>query len=288
MRGNRPKSPSKSPAKSSLVGRGLGRYHPGKPWRLKLGRLLAVVALVSMLAGGPAAAAIDSARVSEARKAAAAFLALAKNSHRTGQVPRQSDPAVKALIDKTLDTAAIDKGVAFGDIPRIEEWMAAGQKVAVVYLLAGTGAADLAKLSTDQKTLQRINRNIAEFQTEYGRYTDFQVAMAGAMLDAVQSRLDAASPKERDDPKTKSGLAGISARVTQTLIGVVSTFLTDGISDEWRRARSERLTGIASRTKILSAADAGKLRATAMSVHDAMKDAAVKASMKSFADALAR
>src|SRR5262245_25902067 len=152
-----------------------------------MNRLVAAIALACIVTAGPAAA-VDSARVNEVKKAATAFQALAKNSHVTGQAPRQSDPGVKALLDKVLDTSAVDQGMTFSDIPRIEEWMAAAQKVIVVYLLAGTGATDIRKLTTSQQNLQRINRNIADFQSEYGRCADFQIAMAGAMLDGTQSR----------------------------------------------------------------------------------------------------
>ncbi len=91
---------------------------------------------------------IEPARLGEIRRAVSEFLDLARDSHTTGQPPRQSDPAVKALIDTVFDTSDLDGAtLAATDIGRALDWFATGDRIGVVYILAGTGVAEIAKLS---------------------------------------------------------------------------------------------------------------------------------------------
>ena len=57
-----------------------------------------------------AAAALDAGKIAAISKAAKSFVALAKNSASTGRPPRQSDPAIKQLLDTVFDTTEIQRG----------------------------------------------------------------------------------------------------------------------------------------------------------------------------------
>ena len=141
--------------------------------------LVALVALPLILPQ-PASAGVNRAKVIAAEQAANEFVRLARNSAKTGKPPRESDPAVKALLDTAFDTSATSTlGVEFSDLPRINQWMAIGDKVGLVYMLAGTGTNNLFQAATNPKTAKLIPQNIAAFETEYGRFTDFQVALWG-------------------------------------------------------------------------------------------------------------
>jgi hypothetical protein len=192
---------------------------------------------------GPADADLDRNKIAAAQKAAADFVKLASNSAKTGKPPRQSDPAVKALLDSVLDTGAM-ASPEFSDIPRITQWLANADRVGLVYMMAGTGSSNLAA-ARNPKIADRIGRNIAEFQDEYGRFVDFQLALSGFTIDAIRAKLDQASEKERKNPKFQGGFVQAASGITQTIAGTLSAFTTEGISDDWRRARLMSLNAIA-------------------------------------------
>ena len=75
------------------------------------------------------------------------------------------------------------------DIPRITRWLANADRVGLVYMMAGTGTNNLAA-ATNPKIANRIAKNIAEFQDEYGRFVDFQVTLSGFTLDAVGAKIE--------------------------------------------------------------------------------------------------
>ena len=247
--------------------------------------LLALVAV--WLALPPSAvAAVDRAKVAAAEQAANQFVRLARDSAKTGKPPRESDPQVKALLDKVFDTSATSTiDVEFSDLPGINRWMAIGDKVGLVYMLAGTGTNNLIRAATNPKTAKLIPQNIATFETEYGRFSDFQVALWGYALDAIAVKLANAPAAERDNPKFKGGLNQVGGSIAQTIAGVVTTFATDGISDDWRRARLTALNEVAPKVaKAMPAPIRMKRQESTLNVSGKMQDPQIKESVKALAE----
>jgi hypothetical protein len=250
-------------------------------------RIVASLLAALFLSVAPANAEIDQQKIAAAQKAAADFVKLAGNSARTGKPPRESDPAVKALLDTVLDTSAMSSP-EFSDIPRITQWLANADKVGIVYMMAGTGTRNLAAAS-NPKIADRIGKNIAEFQDEYGRFVDFQLALSGFTLDAVRAKMASASEKERKDPKFRGGFMQASSGIVQTVAGTLSTFTAEGITDDWRRARLAPLNAIAPKmTETLPKEMREKLAEMTRDIAGQLKEDDVKGSVNAFADTLVK
>lgn len=246
-------------------------------------RLAACFASAIYLTAAPASADIDQKKIAAAQKAAADFVKLAGNSAKTGKPPRESDPAVKALLDTVLDTSAMNTP-EFSDIPKITQWLANADKVGLVYMMAGTGTNNLAN-ARNPKIANRIGKNIAEYQDEYGRFVDFQLALSGFTLDAVRAKMASASDKERKDPKFRGGFLQASSAIVQTVAGTLSTFTADGITDDWRRARMPPLNAIAPKiAETLPKEMRDKLAEMTREIGGQVKDPEIKNSVSAFAD----
>lgn len=248
---------------------------------------LALLAIV-LISPRPAQAVLDRAKISAAEKAANDFARLGRDSFKSGQPPRESDPAVKALLDIAFDSSAgSPSSIEFSDLPRINQWMANGDKIGIVYMLAGTGTSNLAQAATNPKTAKLIPKNIASFQVEYGRFTDFQLALWNLALDAIVAKIDAASEAERKNPKFVGGYIQFSNIIAQSIAGVLSTFATDGITDEWRRARLVPLKEIVPKARqALPLPMREKLRELAREVGDNSENTEIKASLYALGDSL--
>ncbi len=250
-------------------------------------RIVASLVAALFVSVAPANAEIDQQKIAAAQKAAADFVKLAGNSARTGKPPRESDPAVKALLDTVLDTSAMS-APEFSDIPRITQWLANADKVGIVYMMAGTGTRNLAAAS-NPKIADRIGKNIAEFQDEYGRFVDFQLALSGFTLDAVRAKMASASEKERKDPKFRGGFMQASSGIVQTVAGTLSTFTAEGITDDWRRARLGPLNTIAPKmAETLPKEMREKLAEMTRDIAGQLKEDDVKGSVNAFADTLVK
>jgi hypothetical protein len=246
-----------------------------------------LIAAAVILAASTAHAAMDQKKIAAAQKAAADFVKLAGNAARTGKPPRESDPKVKAMLDIVLDTGAMT-APEFSDLPAITRWLANADRVGLVYMLAGTGTNNLAA-ATNPKIADRIGKNIAEFQDEYGRFVDFQVALSGFTLDAVRAKIDSAPEKERSNPKFQAGFLQVSGGIAQTIAGAVSTFTAEGITDDWRRARLAPLTAIAPKAAEVMPKDMrDKLAEMTREVGDQIADPQIKDSVKAIAETIAK
>jgi hypothetical protein len=236
-----------------------------------------------------AMAKIEAARLGDIRRSVSDFLDLAKDSHTTGKAPRQSDPAVKALLDTVFDTSDLDGAtLAASDIGRALDWFGAGDRIGVVYILAGTGVAEMSKLPDDPNIQRRTHRNVAEFAPEFARYLDFEVKLSGAMADAALKRMAGATAEELDRPEVKKDFAEARTTLRDAMTGALTSLAYDGVSDEWRRDRLAVMMEAAPKAaKFLTADQARATRAHALNVVGFVKNSFVQDTLKAFAEQVA-
>src|ERR1700722_1125677 len=172
------------------------------------------------------AMALDAATVAAIDKAADAFVALAGDSAKTGQPPRQTDPAAKPLLDRVLDTSEVQHAVVpISELGNLSIWTLAVVKVGLVYTLAGSGMTKLEAVPNDPAVIEKLNHNAAVFAPEMGRYLDAVMWLEGATIDTVMVFLSKASQSELE--RTKNGVAQVRSGAFQSLGGVISTLPTN-------------------------------------------------------------
>jgi hypothetical protein len=251
--------------------------------------LMAAVALAAALVL-PASAQVERSKLTFAKNATESFVRLAQGSEKSGNAPRQSDPAVKQLLDAAFDTSDVEaaKAIPFSELSQLSERMVTGVRIGVVYMLAGTGATEIGQLGNDPNAGEKVNLNVIKFAPEMGRFFDFQMRIQGAVIDAVLARLATAKAEDLARPNFKSGLADIRDGSARSVSGVVETLAVNGITEEWRRERLPALTAIAPKlAKFLESTQKNDLRQLALACADVMDDAQVKAGLQDFAKAIA-
>src|SRR5436853_1211568 len=75
-------------------------------------RLHTIVLLLVLALPNRTASALDAAKTNAITKGAATFVGLAADSANTGRPPRESDAAVKPILDLVLDTSELKNGPA--------------------------------------------------------------------------------------------------------------------------------------------------------------------------------
>lgn len=235
------------------------------------------------------AAGVDAAKSTAVNKAAEAFAALAKDAYKTGQPPRQTDPAAKPLLDAVFNTTGVSDGApaSLADMDVLKEWLLRTISVGSVYLLAGTNIQDPAHIANlDEQQQSQITRNTAAFAPEIGRYFDAEIDLEHAIIDGVDAEMKL-HPEKYQSPQSQSGLAKIKGGVKQTLAGALTTFLTPGISAAWMQERLRVLASIApSVARSLPAQDRHDLAEISRQVAARVDDAEVKRGLESFAKAV--
>ena len=159
-----------------------------------------------------------------------------KGSHTTGQPPRYSDPAVKPLLDTVLDTKQIESGkpVPWSDVQKLTDWSKAATRIGLVYYLAGTGTKDLNVVANDPKLTQKANQNTVTFAPEFGRYLRCPNQSAIRNDRRSVGADPAATPEQRKDPEFRKTLNNISDDAAKSVIGLLGTFVLEGLPDEWQ------------------------------------------------------
>lgn len=245
---------------------------------------------VIQVAGDIGTGIIDPAKLDAAKEASDAFLELAKDSHVNGQPPRESDPLVKAMLEKIFDASAVGSGrLAPTEVEKGIEWFNIGENVGIVYILAGTGVSDINSLPDEPAVRERTNRNVAEFAPEFGRYLDFEIGMLHALADAEQSRAKIAlreTSQSQDNSKRVEDLRGTYAGA---LTGNLTSITYSGLSDDWRRERLILLNSVApAAAKFLTPEESRALRDHAIKVLGYLENPQLQASVRAFAEKFAR
>jgi hypothetical protein len=242
---------------------------------------------------GPATVVTDD-KLAAIKTAASEFQALAQGSEKSGQPPRQTDPKAKPLLDTVLDTSILDNAEALppSDIANVNEWMLQVLNVGEVYIFAGTGYADFSKIanldSAQQQKLQtQVTANTATYAPEIGRYYDTQLAVMRALVWAVDAEMSA-DPNKYSSTKSQNGISQLRAGLVKTLVGVVTTFPTDGLTDSWRRDRLTALMAMAPKAAAFLLPDQRKtVHDITVEVARGMTDTAVQSGLNAFADVVA-
>jgi hypothetical protein len=245
------------------------------------------VALLSLLLSSAGAYALDPAKVAAVTKAADAFVALAAGSENTGQAPRQTDAAAKPLLDAVLDMTALEKsGVQpMAELQNVNAWNLSILKIGLVYMLAGTGAKDIAALPQTQDVATKVDGNTVTFAPEVGRYLDAQLKIQMAIIDTVQTFIRTASQAQLNNANVKGGIAKIRSGTAQTISGAVSTLALREQSDDWRRSRLQVLEAMAPKAaKFLAAEEAQGLRAAFGDAAEAMSTPDLKARLQKLSE----
>ena len=254
-------------------------------------RLLhSLIAIALCLAVSTASAAVDPAKIAAAKTAADEFLALAQGAQASGQMPRQTDPKVKALLDRIFDRSALGREVLpIGESGKVGELLNNANRVGFAYMLAGTGLTDLGAIANDQGAADAAERNMATYAPEVGRWFDYQIALQGAIAQSTVAFLASAKQDVLERPQVKSGLAQVRQGLARSIAGVFQTMSADALDDAWRRDRMAYLVELApTAAKLLPPEDAKALREQADTLAEAVSDPRLKAELKSFGEIVAK
>jgi hypothetical protein len=236
----------------------------------------------------PAPAQLDPGKGPAAKKAVATFAARAKGSEKSGEVPRNSDPATKQLLDAAFDIRDIEAAtIPYDSLTTVSERMLTGNQVGVIYMLAGTGASEINQIASDPAAGEKINLNVIKYPDEMGRYFDFAVRVQGAIAESVAGHLSVAKREELARPKFQSGLADIRQGGARSVSGVIETLAVNGLTDQWIRARIPALLAVAPKlNRFLLAEQKEDLRKLAIACADVTDDAQAKKGLQDFAVAI--
>jgi clan AA aspartic protease (TIGR02281 family) len=224
-----------------------------------------------LLAGAAQAALLDPSRMAAIDQAADAFLAKAAVAKKTGQVPRQSDPAVGPLLDIVFDTNDLNHGpLDYGDVDKLDHWLARLNAVGRVYLTAAKQAHDTGL-----------------FGAEIGRYYDASAAVVQAMVDCQIANLDAHPGAKLSDADQRK-LATLRTAVATAFGSQIEVFTAPGLTVGWAQDRLNALSAAApSMARFLTAEQLAKLRATTRQMSERTRSKPLRASFERLAAVLA-
>lgn len=243
-----------------------------------VGRVLAVGWLL-VVGAISAQAAIDDAKLAEAKRAAMEF---AQRAEAGGKPPRASEPEIASLLDKVFDPAILGHGIVpLSETSKIVEAMEAGNKVGMVYVFDGTASKDFG--TSDPKVVARTDENTVTFAPEVGRWLDFELAIESSLIKAALDFLSTANAEVRQRPAVVNGLAQMRQGLSQSLVGMLKTLGLKGVSDPWRLMRIATLTSVADDSAaFLSKEDAAAIGAFADQVAGVVQGPEVKARLAEF------
>lgn len=223
---------------------------------------------------------LDDARMADIVTAADQFLAESRNSHLSGHPPRQSNPEIERLLttlfgvsDLAVETLPAD------EIDKAQQWLKIGDRIGAVYLLAGTGYDDFAKVPQTEPIQRRMRANIVSFADEFGRYVDFQLTLLAVIANAQMRATASDAGVARDETREL-----LSQAIRSCFIALVY----EGLSDGWRMNRLTTLGRVAPiAARFLSKDEALAVHEQALQTIDYFKDAAVRDRVREIADMIA-
>ena len=218
------------------------------------------------ITGTIGAARLDPERIRMIDAAYDEFMTRAGDAYQSGDPPRQNDPAVNTLLTTIFDVLGLPaKTLAGSDIDEAIRWFNAGDTVGAVYLLAGTGVNDIAKLPADDAAQKMLRGNIVRFADEFGRYADFQVTLLAAIAEAQLSYAASGPPEEVEIDEFRAKADGIRSLLAQALKSDFISLVYDGLADPWRLKRLDAIARIApAAARVLGREEAAAIRDQAL------------------------
>lgn len=234
-------------------------------------RHLIALLLVLSLASPAWAVPLADDQIAAIDKAADAFLAKAADAKKTGMVPRQSDPAVGALLDTVFDTTALNHGtIDFADEPKLMHWLMRLNAVGGVYVSAA-----------------HVARDTGLFAAELGRYLDAGASVMRAVVDSQMAQIDA-HPDVKLSAADQQNLAKLRADTVKAFTSMVETMEAPGITVAWARDRLAVLSGVApSLGRFLTPEQLAHLRATVLQLAGRFREKTMRQALDGVAVALA-
>src|SRR5882672_8588942 len=182
-------------------------------------RLLASLLIALGMTAQVNAASLDQSRIAAIDQAAKEFLARAAEARKTGMVPRQSDPAIGALLDTVFDTNDLRHGpIDYDDRGKLARWQGRISAVGEVYLSAAQKA-----------------RDVGLFGAEIGRYYDASVAVSQATVDCYMAYLDAHPGKLSAEDQRQ--LSALRVSVAGTFGAMIRVVPIRGVTVGWVKDR---------------------------------------------------
>jgi hypothetical protein len=255
-----------------------------------LAAIILLAGLVQGCANGPKQAAPNAgiaAVAAAADKAATDFVALAAPARTSGQEPRETDPAVKQLLDSVLDTSVLRRETATGaDLKAIAEWAHAIERVTGEYILAGTGltgALDVGQIDRSPTLSARSNQNAGRFAPELGRAFDASIILSRTSGDLLLS-VRQSNPAVFQKPEVQQLMATVQRGTYAQFRASLIVLGLPAVTDDWRRARLVPLAEFAPTTaKLVPGADGGTLRQLAIDAAQCQGNQDVRARLLSIA-----
>lgn len=221
---------------------------------------------------------LDAARTAAINDALDTFLTASRDSHRTGNVPRQTDQSIDkalAVIFGASDLAT--EPLAPGEIEPALAWLKTADRVGGTYLLAGTGYDDFTRVPQNGAIQRRLRGNVVVFADEFGRYEDFQLMLLAAVASALM----------RTPGAEQTTAVEIRAQLAQAMKSNFVALVYDGHNDHWRLARLRSLSRTAPvAAKFLTREDIQAVRDVALQTVDYFKDTTVRARVRDVTELL--
>jgi len=220
-----------------------------------------------------------------AHKAADQLVTMGQASETTGQPPRQTDPAAGPLLDAVFNTAPLQGATPpYSDIDAVHDWLLSTERVGGIYLLVGTGQADLSAAGANPGLQARIEQNGVAFAPEFGRYIDAELATEAAEASTLVPYLAANPPNATAAQGADKARAGF----TQTAQSVIiQTSSLPGFTSDWREARARALVAFAPRAaSFITDAQKQTLSAAALQAAGSSTDPQLASLLNQFAAAI--
>lgn len=230
---------------------------------------------------------LDHALTNAVGKAVDDFLNRARDAYRTGNPPRQSDPAVDALLTTMFDTRSLTGILAPSEIDAAIDWFNTANAAGNVYLLAGTGHNNLATLPQTDAMQQQMRGNVVRFADEFGRFADFQMQILAAIAQAQMSFIANGPESEISAEDFRAKVTDVRSTFVQAMKSDFISLVYDGLSNDWRMSRLATLARVAPvMARFVSKEDARGIADIANQTLDYFADPTVKAAVQKIAGVL--
>jgi len=233
-------------------------------------RRLFALGLLLFAAATAQAASLDPSRLAAIDQAADAFLAKAAEAKKSGQVPRQPDPAIAPLLDTVFDTSDLSHGpIDYGDIDKLQDWLARVAAVGGIYVAAS-----------------RTVHDAGIFGPEMGRFIDAAVRVMQGIADCVTTALDTTAGQQFPPAELRK-IEQSRTATTGSLENLIAAYRGPGLTNVWVRERLMVMTIAApSFARFLKPAQLAGVRGAVVRMNGEVRDKSIRGGLSALAVAL--